>query len=114
VRLKAKRLHLNKATAGGYTMRCIEQLTGWDHHKIGWLISSGRLKAKRRRTERRAANGGDMWFISDAALYRCIIHWPEILDLRRVDRDWLLDLLTDGAVIRARMQRLAVEMGAKD
>lgn len=92
VKLKAKRLHLNK-TQDGYTMRGLCLGLGCDHHKIERWIAKGWLKGHRRHSDRTPQQGGDMWYFSDQAVSKFIKEHPEELDPRRFDWLWVVDLL---------------------
>ena len=82
--LKAKREHINKRS-DGLTMRMMEDLMGADHHKIERWLSLGLLTAKRKGTERKEAQGGDMWHFEPNRVREFIINNPEEIDLRRVE-----------------------------
>lgn len=110
VQLKIKKLGITKSS-DGYTLRQLEPLLGMDAHKTRRMISTGLLKAARKHTERLAIQGGDAYHVTDAALKAFVIRHPEQVDLRRVDRDWFLDLLTDGAVWRHRLTALSEALG---
>lgn len=90
VRLKAKRLGINKCYQEGYTLRGLCLGLGCDHHKIRKWIEKGWLKGRRRGTEREA---NDCWYFSDAAIRDLVRHHPEEIDPRRADWLWLVDIL---------------------
>ena len=92
-------------------MRQWESLLGMEAHKTRRMIATGLLPATRKHTERVAAQGGDTYHVTDAALKRFIIRHPEQVDFRRVDRDWIIDLLTDGAMWRHRLEALSDALG---
>jgi hypothetical protein len=91
VKLKAKRLHLNK-TQEGYTMRGLCLGLGCDHHKVQRWMERGWLKGKRRQTER----DRDIWYFSDKAIREFVKNHPQEVDPRRCDWLWLVDLLVGG------------------
>jgi hypothetical protein len=103
IRLMAKRRGINKHTTGGYTANSLVSLLGWQHHRTKQLVERGWLQA----TRRQMAYGDkrpDAYLITEEALYRCLIAHPELIDLRRVDKDWFLDLVTKGAITKARLR----------
>lgn len=90
VRLKAKRIGVNKCFQEGYTMRGLETGLGVDHHKIERWIGAGWLKGRRRQTERTT---GDTWYFSDTAIRKFVREHPHEIDPRRADWLWLVDVL---------------------
>lgn len=95
VRLKAKRLGMNK-TQEGYTMRGLCLGLGIDHHKVEKWLANGWIKARRRGSDRTPEQGGDIWYFSDKAIKDFIRHHPEEIDPRRADWLWLVDILVGG------------------
>jgi hypothetical protein len=89
VKLKAKRLGLNK-TIEGYTMRGLCMALGCDHHKVEKWLHAGWLQGKRRGTERTTQ---DYWYFTDRNIRKFIIEHPTEIDQRRVDWLWVVDLL---------------------
>lgn len=92
VKLKMKRLHLQKVVGEGYTQRNLAGLLGVDDHKVGHWIRIRWLSAQPRRTDRKPQQGGDAFLITDRAVRRFIREHPEEIDLRRVDKHWFIDL----------------------
>jgi hypothetical protein len=85
-----------KANLDGYSACRLADAFGVDIHKVLVWIRRGLLKAERRGTERTAAQGGDIWWISHREVRRFILRAPEELDLARVEKIWFLDLLSGG------------------
>lgn len=77
------------ATAGCFGVT-EKNITAW--------IKKGWLKAGRRGTARTAAQGGDQWFIKERAIRKFVISYVEVIDFRKVDKFWLVDLLAGGDV----------------
>jgi len=94
IKLKAKRLQVTKG-AEGFVMIGIQALLGCDHHKIHRWIDHGWLAAKRRGTERKKSQGGDMWYFRPEDLRTFIINHPDEIDLRRVAKHEFITLLAD-------------------
>lgn len=94
VRLKAKRLGLSKS-GEGYTQRQLALGLGCDDHKVRRWVDAGWLRGSRRQTERCDAQGGDMWYFSDAAVRAFVRDHPNEVDPRRADWVWLVDVLTN-------------------
>jgi hypothetical protein len=93
VRLRAKRLEINKTQQEGYTMRGLCLGLGVSHHRVAQWLERGWLKGVRRQTERQWR---DTWLFRDKAVKRFIKEHPEEIDPRRFDWIWVVDLLTDG------------------
>lgn len=96
VHLKAKRLSINKTQQEGYTMRGLCLGLGCDHKQVDRWLAKGWLKGRRRETERTEAQGGDVWYFSDAAIRELVRKHPEEIDPRRAVWLWLVDLLVGG------------------
>jgi len=90
--LKARRLKVSKG-AEGYTLRGVEALLGVDHHKIHQWINASWLLAKRRGTERKKIQGGDMWYFRPEDLRTFVINHPDEIDLRRVEKFAFIEFL---------------------
>ncbi len=92
VKLKAKRLHLQKVVGEGYTQALLAALLGIDNHRVAGWIRNRWLSAQPRRTDRTPQQGGDALLITDRAVRRFIREHPERIDLRRVDKLWFIEL----------------------
>lgn len=108
IKLKAKRLGVNKCYQEGYTMRGLCLGLGCDHHAVERWMRQGWLKGKRRGTERTQQQGGDVWLFTDHAIREFIIAHPQEVDPRRADWLWLVDVLAGG---RFGIGELKVERG---
>jgi hypothetical protein len=67
---------------------------GIDAHSVIAWIHSGLLKAEKLGTKRTARQGGDHYVIRDADIRDFIVENVEILDFRKIDKFWLVELLT--------------------
>lgn len=85
-----------KANLDGYSACRLAEAFGVDVHKVLLWIRRGLLKAERRGTERTAAQGGDIWWISHREVRRFVLRAPGELDLARVEKIWFLDLVSGG------------------
>ena len=92
IKLKAKRLQINKS-AEGFTMLGLCALLGVDHHKVRKWIAARCLAGKRRGTFRKKTQGGDMWYFRPEDLRCFVIKHPEEIDLRRVEKFAFIELL---------------------
>jgi DNA-directed RNA polymerase specialized sigma24 family protein len=99
VHLKMRRLRI-KQNLDGYTARALSEAFGIDVHMVMRWIRLGQLKAMRRGTERREAQGGDMWWIANSDVKKFVVTFPEQVDLAKVEKFWFMDLLTDGKICR--------------
>lgn len=94
VKLKAKRLGLGKLTyRAGLTQRQLARVLGVDDHCVSRWVALGWLERQRRGTDRKSSQGGDSCLYSDEAVIRFVVDHFELVDLRRVDRDWLYGLI---------------------
>jgi hypothetical protein len=93
VKLKAKRLGVNKCEQVGYTMRGLCMGLGCDHKQVERWLERGWLKGTHRHTERATR---DVWYFSDAAIRRFVMQHPQEVDQRRFDWLWVVDVLTGG------------------
>jgi len=59
-------------------------------------IEKGLLKAEKRGTNRTEKQGGDMWFIKDKDIRKFIIENIHIIDIRKIDKYYMVDVLTEG------------------
>lgn len=94
IRLKAKRLGVNKAAQEGYTMRGLGIALGCDSKKIRHWVELGWLHGKRRKTERSEIQGGDIWLFTNSDVRNLVVKHPGEIDPRRVDWIWMVDILT--------------------
>ncbi|OFW99257.1 MAG: hypothetical protein A3E78_11765 [Alphaproteobacteria bacterium RIFCSPHIGHO2_12_FULL_63_12] len=98
VQLKAKRLGLRKLSTEGLTQNQVAFAFGVERRKVHRWIQMEWLRARRRRSDRTAANGGDAYLIFEADLRRFIAMHPDEIELRRIaDKQWFIDLLV-GAI----------------
>jgi hypothetical protein len=91
--IKLKRLFGHKPTEG-YACNLLAKLFGIDPHSITRWIEMGLLKAQHRGTARTSAQGGDSWVIQEADIRRFVIENVAIVDFRKADKFWLVELLT--------------------
>jgi hypothetical protein len=86
-----------KADPNHYTATGLAQLLGVDPKTpVAW-IRRGLLKAKRHGTTRTDAQGGDEWWIARRDVRQFVIENAAVIDLRKVEKFWFIDLLADGA-----------------
>jgi len=93
IKLKRKRMRFLQ-NLNGYSARSVALCFGIDEHSVIRWIKQGWLKAKRRGTERTEANGGDMYFIKNQWIRKFIKESVAVIDFRKIDKYWLIDLLS--------------------
>lgn len=93
--LKRRRMRYLK-NLKGHSARDLARCLGVDEHCVTSAIKAGKLAAKKRGTDRTAAQGGDQWWIMDKAIRRYIIDYLPEIDIRKIDKYWFVDLLTRG------------------
>ncbi len=99
VHLKMARLRV-KQNLEGYSANSLAAAFGRDRHVIARWIERKWLTAERRGTERVSAQGGDSYWIKREDVKAFIFRYPDEVDLRKVEKWWFLDLLTDGRICR--------------
>jgi len=90
--LKRKRLRI-PANFEEYTANGLAECFGVDIKTITRWIDKGLLKAGRRGTDRLEQQGGDMWWIKPGDVRRFVVVHTVVIDFRKVDKFWLVDLL---------------------
>ena len=56
------------------------------------------LKASRRGTARTESQGGDTYWITHAAVREFVLTHPDEVDLRKVEKWWFLDFVSDSRI----------------
>lgn len=97
IAVKRKRLKLSIQDPDHYTACQLAALMGVDVKVVTRWIAREGLRASRRGTLRTAQQGGDMWWIARSDLLRWMRDHAQLIDLRKVDRYWFLDLVLGGA-----------------
>lgn len=92
VKVKAKRLGVNKCGQEGYTLRGVCEALGCDHHKVQRWLQAGWLEGTRRKTERPIDR--DVWLFTDEQIRAFLLHHPLEVDPRRFDWLFVHSLLT--------------------
>jgi len=93
--LKRKRMRFG-SNLKGQSATSLAECFGVDMKVVQRWLLQGWLTAKRRGTKRTARQGGDMWFIKEPAVRRFIVNHVDVIDFRKVDKYWLVDVLTGG------------------
>lgn len=97
VAVRRKALHLDSADPDHYTAGALAQLMGVDGKTVTRWIEREGLPATRRGTARVKSQGGDHWWISRRTLRTWIASHAQLVDLRKVERYWFIDLAFGGA-----------------
>lgn len=90
--IKRKRLRL-LANLDGQSAASLAQCFGIDPGVVAGWIKKGLLKARFRNSDRRPGQGGDIYYIKDKWVKRFVVANPNLIDLRKVDKEWFIDLL---------------------
>lgn len=93
---KRKRLHLPK-NLGGQSVTQLAGCFGVDQKVVQSWVFKGFLKAEKRGTHRQPQQGGDIYFIRDLWVRQFILEYPELVDLRKVDKFWFIDIVAGRA-----------------
>lgn len=122
IRLKLKAAGFSRTTAGivlkRKRMRMLQNIEGMsanqlalclgeDIHFVLRAIRHGLLKAQRRQTERTPQQGGDTFLIREKHSRDFILDNLNMIDLRKVDKYWFVDLLTNGGARNTRESEAA-------
>jgi hypothetical protein len=78
----------------GYTARSLAEFMGIDAHSITNWVARGFIRAEKRGTKRTERNGGDQYMIEEKDVREFVIANVEMLDFRKINKFWLVDLLT--------------------
>lgn len=78
----------------GYSSRALARVLGVDDHFVTRCIERGDLRAEKRGTERTPQQGGDAYWIKTKHVREFLIGNVSILSLGRMDKRWLVDVLT--------------------
>lgn len=79
----------------GHSARDVAECLGVDDHFVLNAIKAGDLKAGRRGTARTERQGGDHWYIRDRDIKNYIIENLHKIDIRKVDKYWFMDMITN-------------------
>ena len=97
IRLKIARLRI-KRNLEGYSARSLARAFGVDCHKVMYWINRRMLDASRRGGARHEPQGVDAYWITHSDVRDFVLTHPDEVDLRRVEKWWFLDLVTDGRI----------------
>ncbi|MDR9502676.1 MAG: hypothetical protein RI601_12865, partial [Desulfurivibrionaceae bacterium] len=94
IAVKRVRLKCDTIDIDNYTATQLAGELGVDIKTVTRWIEKGWLTATRKGTKRTAAQGGDQWHIKRKHIREFIIESIGIIDIRKVDKVWLVDILT--------------------
>ena len=97
IHLKLKRLRIRQ-NLDGYSACSLATAFGVDSHKVTNWIRRKMLRATQRGTDRTEQQGGDTFWITQKAVRDFVLVYPDEVDLRKVEKWWFLDLLTNGHI----------------
>jgi hypothetical protein len=93
--LKRKRMRFLQ-NLNGQSARSFAMCLGEDEHFVTRAISLGLLRASRRDLGRTPQQGGNPYLIKDSAAREFIRENVHMIDFRKIDKYWLVDLLAGG------------------
>lgn len=93
IRMQKKRMKLSRNTMDGYTANSLSLCFGTDVHTVMTWIRKGWLKAEKRGTARTPQQGGDEWFIRPEWVRGFIKKNVAVIDFRKLDKYWLVEML---------------------
>ena len=94
--VKRRRMGCDTVDIDHYTATQLADEFGIDAHCVTRWIERGWLKAARRGTDRVDAQGGDQWWIKRKHVRDFVAESIGIIDIRKVDKVWFVDLLVNG------------------
>ena len=100
INVKMKRLRVSRIDPDHFNANTLSMCFNVDRGTIEAWISRGHLKAGRRGTRRVAQQGGDQWWIHRRDVRQFVIDHTATVDFRKVDKEWLVSLLTDPDLAR--------------
>ena len=82
----------------GQSLTSLSFCFGVDSSVVARWIKKGLMKTQKRGTARTEDQGGDSYYIKDIWVRNFIVDNVGILDFRKIDKYWLVDLLSGGAI----------------
>jgi hypothetical protein len=95
ITVMGKRLGAMREDPHHVTAHGLSTLMGVDAKSVTGWIARGLLKAGRRGTDRTAGQGGDQYWIHLRDVRAFITNNASVVDIRKVDKFWLIDLLAN-------------------
>lgn len=77
----------------GQSAWMVAECFGVDQKAVVRWIQKGWLKARRRGTDRTDIQGGDYYFVRDKWIRDFVINNVEVIDFRKLDKHWLVNIL---------------------
>lgn len=93
--VKLKREGADRADPDHLTATGLATVMGVDAKVVTRWIDKGWLRAARRGTGRVSVQGGDQWWIHRRDVARFVVGNAAAVDIRKVDKDWFIDLLAE-------------------
>ena len=95
IMVKRKRMKLFVGLADVYSASSLASIMGTDVKAVTRWVSLGYLKASKKGTNRTPQQGGDSFLIYHKNVREFIIDNVAIVDTRKIDKYWLVDLLAN-------------------
>jgi hypothetical protein len=96
--IKCKRLEIGRDDPHHYSGTELAKLLGVDNKTVSTWLNDGLLYGLPRGTRRTPQQGGDEWKIARRDVRKFIIAQLERIDFRKLDKYWLVELLTDPTI----------------
>lgn len=94
IEMRMRRLR-TRQNLKGYSAYKLSECFGVNEKTILRVIKQGKLNAEKRGTARTEDQGGDAWFIRPKYIRQYVIDYIAEIDMRKIDRFWLVDILTN-------------------
>lgn len=98
IKLKLNRAGIGRDDPLHYSGRQLAALLGLDSKTVSSWLQAGHLYGRARGTRRLDVQGGDTWKIGRRDVRKFVIEHPERIDFHKVDKLWLIELLTDPTI----------------
>lgn len=85
---------IGRKPKSAYSATCLAQRMGIDIHVVTRWIRQKLLRASAAGTVRKPQQGGDFFAIAPADVREFVINYTALIDFRKVDKFWLVELLT--------------------
>jgi hypothetical protein len=93
--IRARQSQVNSVGASHYSRQQLSQLIGIDSNSVRTWLNKGWLQFEMKGTVRTKQQGGDTYIISRQAVADLARKHPELIDFRKVNQGWFINLLRE-------------------
>lgn len=95
--IRARQRELNSDRPTHYSVQQLSRHFGLDSHCVKRWLDEGWLAYEMKGTQRTPQQGGDTYLVSREALAAFVRKYPELVDFRKVDHGWFIEIIREGA-----------------